>query len=179
MRPVVFLDFDDVLVLHPRYNLEDVRRALELESLDEAADLWESLFHYAAVTNLRILHDEFLPAYVISSSWVSFLNKQQICEVLRRSDLSFVVENLSETWCTPRNEDSYRLSEIEAWLESAALPADASYVILDDELSGQSLRDSHLDESFVCCDASVGLTYFKLELAREILRTQLCWQGKR
>lgn len=179
MQPIVFLDFDDVLALHPRYNLEEVIRAFELGALDEFDDLWHSLFHYTAVANLMTLHDEFLPAYVITSSWSIFLNKQQISEVLCRSGLSFVVENLMDTWCTPRDEDSYRLSEIEAWLESAALPPDVSYVILDDELSGQSLRGSHFEESFVCCGASTGFTSSKLDIAIEILRTQLCWQGKR
>jgi hypothetical protein len=100
-------------------------------------------------------------------------DRAQICEVLLRTGLEFVAENLHQNWCTPRAAGSYRLTEIDGWLDMHAVVTPLPYVILDDYMSGQSLPGSHLEKRAVLCDAWVGFTYPKLRSAQKILRNQL------
>jgi hypothetical protein len=173
MRPVVVLDLDDVVAIHREHNSLQVLAAFEHAALDDVPSLWKYLFDASACKNLRTLHEEFVPEYVISSSWTSFLDRAQICEVMRRTGLEFVVENLHPDWCTPREEGSYRLTEIAGWLDMHTLGTPRPYVILDDLMSGQSLQGSHLEERAVLCDAWIGFTHPKLRTAQKILRDQL------
>lgn len=173
MRAVVILDFDDVLAVHREYTSSQVLAAFKSSTLDATPAMWDHIFHYSARTNLRTLHDEFTPKYVISSSWTLHFDRAQICEVLRRTGLEFVAENLHQDWCTPREEGSYRLTEIDGWLDMHALGTPLPFVILDDLLSGQSLPGSHLEERAVLCDAWIGFTHPKLRSAQKILRDQL------
>lgn len=173
MRPVVICDFDDVLAIHQEQNSFQVLAAFKNAALDDVPNLWKHLFDASACKNLRTLHEEFAPQYVISSSWTSFLDRTQMCEVLRRTGLEFVVENLHHNWCTQREDGSYRRTEIEEWLDAHALGIPPPYVILDDHISGQSLPGSHLEERAVLCDAWVGFTHPKLRSAQKILRDQL------
>lgn len=179
MRPIVFADLDDVIALHKEHNSFQVLAAFKHAALDSVPTLWKFLFDASACKNLRTLHEEFVPEYVISSSWTSFLDREQICEVLRRTGLQFVVENLHHDWRTPRKEVSYRLTEIDEWLDTHALGTPLPYVILDDHISGQSLPGSHLEERAVLCDAWVGFTHPKLRSAQKILRDQLPRHGVR
>lgn len=173
MRPVVICDFDDVLAVHSEHNSFQVLAAFKHAALDDVPTLWKFLFDASACKNLRTLHDEFSPEYVISSSWASFLDREQICEVLRRTGLTFVAENLHQDWRTPREDGSYRLTEIDGWLDAHAPGNPPPCVILDDLMSGQSLPGSHLEERTVLCDAWVGFTHPKLRSAQKILRDQL------
>ena len=173
MRPVVILDLDDVLAIHREHNSFQVLAAFKHGALDDVPTLWKYLFDTSAGRNLRTLHDEFGPEYVISSSWTSFLDREQICEVLCRTGLEFVVENLHHDWCTQREDGSYRLTEIEGWLDVHALGTALPHLILDDHISGQSIPGSHLEERAVLCDAWVGFTHPKLRSAQKILRGQL------
>jgi hypothetical protein len=173
VRPIVFLDFDDVLAVHREHDSRQVEFAFKNNILDDVPELWQWLFHCSARTNLQTLHEEFQPEYVISSSWTLSFDRSQIVDVLRRTGLDFVAENLHAEWCTPKEPGSYRLTEIESWTDMHNLVAVRPFVILDDELSGQSVPGSHLEDNAVLCDAGVGLTHPKLKLAQQILRTQL------
>jgi hypothetical protein len=113
------------------------------------------------------------PEYVISSSRTLFLDRSQIVEVLRRTGLDFVAENLHAVWRPLREPGSYRLTELDGWLDSNNLVAARPFVILDDELSGQSIPGSHLEDHAVLCDEGVGFTHPKLKLAQQILHAQL------
>ena len=179
MRPVVICDFDDVLAIHKEHNSFQVLAAFKNATLDDVPTLWKYLFDASACKNLRTLHDEFGPEYVISSSWTSFLDRAQICEVLRRTSLDFVAGNLHDDWCTPREDGSYRLTEIDGWLDMHTAATPRPYVILDDHMSGQSLPGSHLEARAVLCDAWVGFTHPKLRSAQKILRHQLTRQDGR
>ncbi|WP_426116767.1 HAD domain-containing protein [Massilia sp. PWRC2] len=172
IRPLLLLDFDDVIVLDARYISYQVRECFRRGEMDWH-ELWAGLVDVTAARNLRALHDEFAPIYVISSSWASFLDRMQICEVLRRTGIELVAENLHAEWRTPREDGSYRLTEIDGWLDKHALGNRLPYVILDDQLSGQSLPGSHLEERTVLCDAWIGFTHPKLRSAQKILRGQL------
>jgi len=168
-RPVVFLDFDDVLAIHPIHNGYRVLDAFAQGATETVPELWANVFDAAARGNLQKLHDEFQPNYVISSSWASYLDVNQISEVLMWAGLEFVNANRSEHWCTPRDANSSRLSEIEAWLELYASIDAPAFVILDDHMSGGALAGSWLEERTVFCDAWMGFTYAKLRTARKIL----------
>lgn len=172
MKRVIFLDFDDVLAVHKVHNSFRVLDAFAVGNIDSFPELWLNIFDAAASRNLQTLHEEFEPSYVISSSWASHLNSEQIKEVLKRSGLEFVGLNLCEHWCTPRNATSDRLSEIEAWLELNASEDRPVYVIIDDHMSGDALSGSWLEDRTVFCDAWAGFTYAKLRTARKILRHQ-------
>lgn len=173
MKPIVFLDFDDVLAVHQVHNGHRVLDAFAAGWMEVAPELWTSVFDAGARKNLLALHEEFGPNYVISSSWASHLNRDQICEVLSRTGLQFVMENLSDCWCTPRDSESGRLSEIEAWLEQHSSGSEPVYVIIDDHVSGWALSDSWLENRTVFCDAWLGFTYVKLRTARKILQKQI------
>lgn len=173
-RPLVFLDIDDVLCVHRTLNTSQVLAALAGDTAVDATEIWQQIFHRHAVENLRLLNEEFRPWYVVSSSWTLHLTREQLCAAFEATGLGFVADNLHEHWCTPRHEDSYRLVEIEAWLDAHArqgsrLVAQAPFVIIDDVLSGQSLVGSHLEAHSVFCEASGGFLYPKLKAAREIL----------
>jgi len=173
MKPIVFLDFDDVLAIHEVHNGHRVLDTFSDKAVQVSPELWNNLFDSTARRNLLELHKEFEPSYVISSSWASHLNREQICEVLSLAGLRFVVESLDDYWCTPRDSVSGRLSEIEAWINQHAVGVTIIYVIIDDHVSGWGLVDSWLEEKTVFCDAWVGFTYAKLRTARKILKKQI------
>ena len=162
-----------MLAIHQEHNSFQVLEAFKAAALDDVPSLWKYLFEASACKNLRTLHEEFVPEYVISSSWTSFLDRAQICEAMRRTGLDFVAGNLHDDWCTPREDGSYRLTEIDGWLDMHTAGASLPYVILDDHMSGQSLPGSHLEKRTVLCDAWIGFTHPKLRSAQKILRDQL------
>lgn len=176
-RPVVLVDIDDVLCVHQKYNTREILAALAGKDEVHSELVFGEIFHAAARANLRQLDDEFKPYYVITSSWAEQMTQEQFRETFTRTGLGFVAENLHPSWVTPRDEDSYRLVEIDAWLDTCgllqlSLYAPAPFVILDDELSGQSLTGSHLEGWTVFCEPSIGFINSKLLEAQNILRRQ-------
>lgn len=172
MRPIVFLDIDDVLAVHQVHNGYGVCDAFANGTVDAVPELWQNVFDAAACRNLLTLHNEFTPTYVISSSWASFLEREQIDQVLERTGLQFVLNNFHEQWRTPRENLLGRREQIEEWLKLCSLGQDLAYVIIDDPMSGETLRGSRLEDKTVFCDAWVGFTYPKLRTARRILQAQ-------
>lgn len=176
MRPIVFLDIDDVLCVHRTMNTREVLAALEGDETVDTAAVWQQIFHPAAAEYLRQLHFEFEPEYVISSSWTLHLTKAQLCAAFEFTGLAFVAENLHEQWCTPRDDESYRLVEIDAWLETHTSTSPAAFLIIDDHVSGQSLVGSHLEDRAVLCEAWKGFMFKELAAARGILHAQISSQ---
>lgn len=172
-RALVFLDFDDVISITPAFKGSTVVRAFQKNELDSTPDLWVKIFDCVLCTNLRALHDEFGPRYVISSSWAAFLDRDQVAELLNRTGLDFVAAHLHDDWCTPRSPGSERADEIAGWLAAHNGEAGLAFVVLDDLVSGKSLKGSHLEANAVLCDAWRGFTYPKLRTAQKILRAQL------
>lgn len=172
MKPVVFLDFDNVLVLPKPDESYRVLDAAAMAVIDAYPELLLNIFDAAARRNLQTLHKEFAPSYVVSSSWASHLNLGQVTKMLKRCGLKFVALNLCEHWCTPRTDTSGKLIEIEAWLELHASENKPAYVIIEDSVSDSVLSGSWLEDRTVFCDAWVGFTAAKLMTAREILQAQ-------
>lgn len=177
MKPLVFLDIDDVLCVHRTLNTRQVLAALAGDETVDATAVWQQIFHASARENLLQLHDEFQPLYVISSSWVLHLNREQLCQVFRLTGLEFVADNLHKHWQTPRDAgNSYRLVEIEDWLDAYDLVAPVPFLVIDDEVSGQSLIASHIEDHCVLCEAWKGFMFKELVAAGVILRGQISSQ---
>jgi hypothetical protein len=173
MRPLVFLDMDDVLCLNEQHTSILMVQRFQKHDL-EWPEMWLGLLNADATTNLRSLHDEFAPLYVISSSWVIYLNLHQMCELFKRTSLHIVLENLHEHWQTPRALSSSRRDEVEWWLHEHREPSQP-FVILDDTSSGWSLAHCPLDHDghVVLCEGKQGFTREKLNEARELLSRQI------
>lgn|GEM_PF-993273 len=172
-RPIIFLDMDDVLCLDSEFHSGEMLLVVQHKRPDWP-ELWEKLVDVDAAANLLRLHEEFAPAYVITSSWALHLDREQMSEVLARTQLQFVVYNLHDEWQTPRARSSTRREEVEWWLE-AHRDSGQPFIILDDTYSGDTLMHSPLalDGHVVTCEVRKGLTAAKWEEARVKLRRQL------
>lgn len=171
-RPLVFLDMDDVLCLNQEYNSVQMMLCIREGRMDWP-EFWAGLIDAAAAANLRTLTEEFAPLYVVSSSWATYLSRDQMCDVLVRTQLQFVIENLHEAWVTPRARSSSRRDEIEWWLSEFRLGSQP-FLVIDDAASGWSLAHSPLalDGHVVLCDIGNGFTFERLQEARRSLQRQ-------
>lgn len=170
-RPLVFLDMDDVLCLDDQHHSGQMLKIFET-TIPDYPEMWKRLVDAGAAENLRQLHAEFNPEYVISSSWATYLDRQQMCEALSRTQLQFVVENLHSEWRTPRALSSSRRDEIEWWLEAHRKSYQA-FIIIDDSWSGTCLAHSPLalDGHVVLCRSGFGFTKKRLkEACRQLMR---------
>ena len=173
MNPIVFLDMDDVLVISQSFTSYQVITNFKTHDIDAWPELWDGLIFPEGKANLTILHDEFLPNYVLSSSWTNYLTKEQMQIIFRRTGLECIAENLHNQWTTPKGSQSSRLEEIEQWIAEHGVP-NQQMLILDDYESGWSLNKSGLDKKglVVLCDAYTGLVADKLVEAQKRLRKQ-------
>lgn len=173
-RPVLFLDFDDVICLNKPYGGYDVLYAFRDAqrkgvAIDTGDDLWNELFDSSAKKHLQQVHEEFSPYYVLSTSWRWFFDRDMLVKTLEVSGLKFVAQNLHEDWSTPQiSRDAQRAVEIKRWLSNHPEFSD-SWVALDDELSGTgfSTLPWHLLKFVVLCQEGVGLQGFELQRLRE------------
>jgi hypothetical protein len=184
IRPVLFLDFDDVICLNRTCGGYDAIHAiarietepgLPSETFDT---LWTELFDVNAKAFLQAIHDVHGPYFVLTTSWCRFVKKESLVEILKCSGLGFIAENLHSSWATPRRmHPDIRAGEIGSW-HRANPGFENSWVILDDEVSGGGLSDwpIPIEQPFIIlCRESVGLTdveYQKLKTAF-LLRAKL------
>jgi hypothetical protein len=171
-RPLVFLDMDDVLCLDDVHHSGQMLKIFE-QKIQDYPEMWERLVDASAAENLRQLHAEFKPVYVISSSWATYLDREKMCEALTRTKLQFVVENLHAEWRTPRALSSSRRDEIDWWLEAHREPRQP-FIIIDDSCSGTGLAHSPLalDGHVVLCRSGYGFTKKRLKEACRQLERQ-------
>jgi hypothetical protein len=169
---LVFLDMDDVLCLDNVHHSGIMLKIFKQEILDYP-ELWERIVDASAADNLRQLDVEFNPAYVISSSWATYLDKEKMCQALNRMQLQFVVESLHVEWRTPRALSSSRRDEIEWWLEAHREPCQP-FIIIDDSWSGTGLAYSPLagNGHIILCKSGLGFTKKRLQEARRQLKRQ-------
>jgi hypothetical protein len=178
---VMFLDFDDVLCLNRPYGGYDAMLAMGTvdsgeKSLEDHADLWEGLFDKAAVAHLKAIHDEFEPAYVLSTSWIKMLGLNSLVLIMRQSGLDFVVNNLHLDWSTTSSQtNGVRAVEICGWLDRH--PEKANFwLVLDDQHSGTGLRDWPVENErgfITLCRQGVGLTALEAENLRNGLKVRV------
>lgn len=171
--PVVFLDMDEVLCVHAEYNSQQMLKVISGQ-VPDWPKLFENLVDAGAAAHLLLLHQEFHPTYVISSTWSLHLDRDAMSAVLLRTNLGFVVENLHDAWQTPRALQSSRSQEVEWWLAEHRV-AGQPFVILDDPDSGYTLAGSYLDVQghVVLCERKIGFSGEKLAEARRILQRQM------
>ena len=126
MRPLIFLDIDDVLCISEEFNSPQVMFCFKNEDLN-CSDLWENFINNSAAQRLRSLHDEFNPLYIVISSWASYLSRTQMSQVFSRMKLNFAQENMNENGAhrspeifeaSARALTTNRLQQIEGWLNS-------------------------------------------------------------
>jgi hypothetical protein len=152
-RPLLFLDFDDVICLNKPYGGHDVIQS----SSNAPADLWDRLWNPPSVNALRDILAKHSPSIVITTSWLRFMERDGFVSLFRRTGLETVAESLHEAWEAPQTHGSTRLAAVETWL--CKHHAGQSFVVLDDVQSGTGLRGSRLDKAgcVVLCEADVGL----------------------
>jgi len=173
LRPIVFLDMDDVLCLSDQFGSREMLKIIKQEVPDRP-ELWAGLVDAVAAANVYELHMRFMPWYVISSSWATYLEHDQMCEALTRTKLQFVVENLHTEWKTPRALSSSRRDEIKWWLD-AHRELGQPFLVIDDTYSGVGLAYSPLalNGHVVLCKSGYGFTKKRLKEARYQLQRQL------
>lgn len=173
MKTIVFLDFDDVLAVHPEHTASAVVAALKSGHAGGEVTLWENVFHQTARVNLRTVYDEFGPQFVISSSWATYLSRDQVAEVLTRGGLGFVADAMHVDWRSAVDVGAFRVTDISRWIQQHEHELPFAYVILDDVSSGRTLYGSPLQSKTVFCSEWEGLVDSRLTDAQIILRTQL------
>jgi endonuclease/exonuclease/phosphatase family metal-dependent hydrolase len=148
------------------------------KATEPSADAWAQLFDAGAVANLLVLHEEFRPQYVISSSWRRFFERNQIIEILARTGLGLVAANLHTDWRTrERLRQEERVLAVSDWL--ARNYDEGPVLIIDDLESGWNLPrfvEAHpVDQrpGLVRCDPEKGFDAAKLQEARDALAGNL------
>ena len=96
-RPLIFLDFDDVLCLNAPYGGNHVRLLAEEQPLD----LWERLWHPPSVKTLLTILEEYDPHVVITTSWLRFMERDGFVSLFRRTGLSVVADSFHDSWEAP------------------------------------------------------------------------------
>lgn len=144
VRPLLFLDFDDVLchLTGPKMVFGDP----------------PTMWHPPAVKALSIILTTHRPRVVLTTWWLRLLSKDGFKALFRRTGLPQLVDALHEQrWDAPAVDHETRLTAIETWLY--AYHQGEPFVILDDDISGTGLRDSWLDREgrVVWCELGVGL----------------------
>lgn len=177
LQPIIFLDMDDVLCLSDQFGSREMLKIIQQEVPDRP-ELWAGLVDVGAAANLHELHAQFMPRYVISSSWATYLDHAQMCHALNRTKLQFVVDNLHLEWRTPRALSSSRKDEINWWLDAHREPGQP-FLVIDDSYSGTGLAHSPLalDGRVVLCKSGYGFTKKRLKEAKYQLQRQLKYEA--
>ncbi|PIF98484.1 HAD domain-containing protein [Comamonas sp. 26] len=170
-RPVIFLDFDDVICLNRPYGGYDAKLAIH----DESSEVWARLFDAKAKQHLEMLHEKFTPWFVISSSWWWLFDREELVEVMQRSGLSFVSDSLHSAWATPKqSRQGMRATEVKSWL---ALHPEFSnaWVVIDDKLSGTGFKNWSREalSYVVLCQLEVGLQTLEVAQLHDALERRM------
>jgi len=171
LRPLLFCDLDDVLCLNKPFGVTHVRDAL-YRPAEAPPYLWRLLFSNEAFSALIELLKAHEPQVVITSSWLSLLDRHHFVEVFTRTGLELLATNLHDHWDAPTKYGESRLEAIDAWLE--AHHVGEPVLILDDYASGESLIDSFHHEAgrALLCRAGKGFHSGMLADANSALQTR-------
>jgi len=166
MRPLLFLDMDDVLCLNDPYGGYDVLLA---SRGDVPEDLWLKLFHPQARAVLLQTVQEHQPAVVLTTSWIRFLERPGFEAIFKKTGLEMLSASLHEAWEAPQVHGQTRCQAIEGWLSKHR--SSEPFVVLDDTVSGTGLKGSKLYKAgrVILCDVGVGLQEAHLPSIRAAL----------
>jgi len=164
-RPLLFLDFDDVLCLNEPYGSQDVFQ----KDAERPIDLWERLWHPPAAQTLLSIVDEYRPYIVITTNWLRLMERDAFIALFEHTGLGVIADLLHDVWDAPQDRGCTRYQAVEKWLREHY--DGQPLVVLDDELSGTGLRGSSLDKAgcVVLCKAGVGLHAGHLPAVRSAL----------
>jgi len=165
MRPLLFLDFDDVICLNRPYGGYDIA------SPERPEDLWEKLWHAPAMALLEGLVKELQPHVVLTTSWLRFLQLANAKELFHQTRTPWLADAIRADGEALQSRGWTRLEAVDAWL--ARHWRNEPYAILDDTLSGTGLAGSSHDRAgrVVLCQVEVGLQPHHLPLLRRALTT--------
>lgn len=165
-RPLLMLDFDDVICLQKPYGGYDVFQPPS----ERPADLWEKLWHQPALHTLRTVLAEHQPQVVLTTSWLRLLDHQGFLDLFRLTDLQALADALHPAWEAPPLRMQSRWQAIERWL--FAHYEGQPLAVLDDAYSGTGLAGSRLHRCgrVVLCEVGVGLHEGLLPAVRHALR---------
>lgn len=165
LRPLLFLDFDDVICLNNPYGGFDVAMA----SKELPDDLWSKLWHAPAVSALLKVIDINKPRVVVTSSWLQFLDHEGLLKLLEITGLSEIGQSLHPAWEAPQSRGQSRHDAIMQWLSQHHVGE--PFLILDDFLSGTGLVGSQFerDGRILLCEIDVGFTVADIEKANRAL----------
>jgi hypothetical protein len=151
LRPVIFLDLDDVLCLNSPYGGYDVL------TKPWPDDLWQRLFVAEARFVLLAALHHTNSRVVVTTSWLRFLERSGFEAMFRETGLGAVADALHLEWEAPEDRGMTRCAAIDRWLSRHH--DGEPYVVLDDECSGTGLRGSSHDRQgrVVLCAEGVGL----------------------
>ena len=152
-RPIIFLDFDDVIVL----NRPGQFGGYDVIAPNPPPELWSSLFHIPATQVLVEALTEHGACVVITTSWLRFMMREGFGRLFTMAGLEVLNESLHDAWEAPQSRGETRAQAIDRWL--AAHHRGEPYVVVDDELSGTGLvRSMHAKRGrLVLCKVAEGL----------------------
>lgn len=174
-RPLLFLDFDDVICLNAPYGGYSAKAAIDEGVFHRTQDVHEKLFDSEAKKFLAAIDEEFKPVYVLSTSWRLMFQLHQLVEILNYCGLQFVTAGLHQEWATPAQpKQGLRAAEIKSWLRHYPEFSN-SWAVLDDKLSGNGFKVWNAeDRSYVVlCQEHVGLREAEYAQLRTALQRRL------
>lgn len=165
IRPLLFLDFDDVICLNTPYGGYDVA----MSGKEKPEDLWTKLWHEPAVRVLTQVLEAHNPNVIITSSWLRFLDQQGAKDLFCATGLGRLAESLHPAWEAPQSRGGSRFEAVSVWLKRHH--RGEAFVVVDDHLSGTGLAGSELDHQgrVVLCEVGVGLKLFHTGKIHEAL----------
>lgn len=174
MKPIIFLDIDDVIATDTTLSGIVVAEALQedWETIDKS--FWRKVFLDEAIENLLALDKSILAQYVISSSWANYLTRNQIEYVFGCAGIGNIAYKLHRNWRTPKAKSVGRLTEIHAWISKYSFER-RPILIIDDDDSGWNLIGSDFDKcgQLVICKRGAGFTKNKLNESLILLEKQI------
>lgn len=153
LRPIVFLDFDDVIFLGQPGQLS----GYQVIAQNPPQEQWSKFFHSPATDVLSEVLTEHDAKVVLTTSWLRFMMRDGFERLFSKTGLNLVGARLHASWEAPQNRSETRAQAIEKWLGSHH--RGEPYVILDDELSGTGLSKVVYRRSgrVILCEQGVGL----------------------
>lgn len=166
MRPLLFLDLDDVVCLNSPYG------GYHVLARPPPADLYEKLFSAVAAAVLLEVLEEHKPQVVMTTSWTKHMDRERVSGVLLGTGLGLVVDSLHAKWKTHQPQRMPRAMAIERWLRMHH--QGEPYVVLDDDCSGTGLASSAIFSAghVVLCRENEGLLPEHLPLLHAAFRWQ-------
>lgn len=164
-RPIIFLDFDDVIVLNRPGPYDYYFDGAPISNPETRSRLFDP---QATQVLVEVLVERGARV-VITTGWLRLLAREGFERLFAMSGLEVLQEKLHEVWEAPQDRGETRAQAIDRWL--AEHHRGEPYVVLDDEQSGTGLRNSGHQKRrrLVLCKEGIGLQQAHLAIIRGAL----------